>query len=78
MRKIFTAPDYAPIVAMRGGIGLGTMKSKVMRDRLQYLKRKKEGQWGTRTSAPKTSGEDGGGEEFSAWGEWEKSREDLC
>ena len=23
---------------------------------------------GTRTSAPKTSGEDGGGEEFSAWG----------
>ena len=59
---------YAPIVAMRGGIGLGTMKSKVMRDRLQYMKRKKEGQWGTRTSAPKTSGEDGGGEEFSAWG----------
>ena len=43
MRKIFTAPDYAPIVAMRGGIGLGTMKSRVMRDRLQYLKRKKEG-----------------------------------
>ena len=43
MRKIFRAPDYAPIVAMRGGIGLGTMKSRVMRDRLQYLKRKKEG-----------------------------------
>ena len=45
MRKIFRAPDYAPIVAMRGGIGLGTMKSSVMRDRLQYLKRKKEGHW---------------------------------
>ena len=43
MRKIFKAPDYAPIVAMRGGIGLGTMKSRVTRDRLQYLKRKKEG-----------------------------------
>ena len=43
MRKIFRAPDYAPIVAMRGGIGLGTMKSRVMRDRLQYLKRTKEG-----------------------------------
>ena len=76
MKKIFTAPDYAPIVAMRGGIGLGTMKSRVMRDRLQYLKRKKEGQWGTRTSAPKTSGEDGGGE-FSAWGEWENP-EKIC
>ena len=38
MRKIFRAPDYAPIIAMRGGIGLGTMKSRVMRDRLQYLK----------------------------------------
>ena len=33
---------------------------------------------GARTSAPKTSGEDGGGEEFSAWGECGKSREDLC
>ena len=33
---------------------------------------------GTRTSAPKTSGEDGGGEEFSAWREWGKSREDMC
>ena len=33
---------------------------------------------GTRTSAPKTLGEDGGREEFSAWGEWGKSREDLC
>ena len=50
---------------MRGGIGLGTMKSRVMRDRLQYLKRKKED---TRTSASKTSGEDGGGEEIFAWG----------
>ena len=43
MRKIFRAPDYAPIVAMRGGIGIGTMKSRVMRDRLQYLKRKIQG-----------------------------------
>ena len=30
------------IVAMKGGIRLGTVKSRVMRDRLQYLKRKKE------------------------------------
>ena len=36
------------------------------------------GEKGTRTSAPKTLGEDGGGEGFSAWGEWGKSREDLC
>ena len=43
MRKIFRAPDYAPIVAMRGGIGIGTMKSRVMRARLQYLKRKIQG-----------------------------------
>ena len=43
MRKIFRAPDYAPIVAMRGGIGIGTMKRRVMRDRLQYLKRKIQG-----------------------------------
>ena len=43
MRKIFRAPDYAPIVAMRGGIGIGTMKSRVMRDRFQYLKRKIQG-----------------------------------
>ena len=43
MRKIFRAPDYTPIVAMRGEIGLGTMKSRVMKDRLQYLRRKKEG-----------------------------------
>ena len=28
---------------MRGGIGIGTMKSRVMRDRLQYLKRKIQG-----------------------------------
>ena len=33
---------------------------------------------GTRTSALKTLGEDGCGEEFSAWGELGKSREDLC
>ena len=43
IRKIFRAPDYAPIVAMRGGIGIGTMNSRVMRDRLQYLKRKIQG-----------------------------------
>ena len=44
MRKIFRAPDYAPIVAMRGGIGIRTMKSRVMRvHRLQYLKRKIQG-----------------------------------
>ena len=28
---------------MRGGIGIGTMKSRVMRDTLQYLKRKIQG-----------------------------------
>ena len=28
---------------MRGGIGIGTMKSRVMRDGLQYLKRKIQG-----------------------------------
>ena len=43
MRKIFRAPDYAPIVAMRGGIGIRTMKSRVMRDRLHYLQRKIQG-----------------------------------
>ena len=32
---------------------------------------------GTRTSAPKTSGEDGGGEEFSAWGKW-GNPEKIC
>ena len=43
MRKIFRAPEYAPIVAMRGGIGIGTMKSRVIRDRLQYPKKKIQG-----------------------------------
>ena len=66
MRKIFRAPDYAPIVAMRGGIGLGTMKSRVMRDRLQYLKRKKEGH--SNLSAQKLWERTEVGRSFSLWG----------
>ena len=42
MRKIFRAPDYAPIVAMRGGIGIGSMKSKVMRDRYTSILEEKD------------------------------------
>ena len=43
MRKILRDPGYAPIVAVRGEIGIGTMKSRVVRGRLQYLRRKMQG-----------------------------------
>ena len=43
MRKFFRASDYATIVAMMEGIEIGTMKNRVMRDILQYLKRKIQG-----------------------------------
>ena len=39
-RMFLTAPDYAPIVAMRGEIRMGTMKSRVVMGRLQYQRRK--------------------------------------
>ena len=43
MRRMLRAPKYATIAGMRGEIGIGTMKSRVVRGRLQYLRRKMQG-----------------------------------
>lgn len=43
MRRILRAPRYATIAAMRGEIGMGTMKSRIVRGRLQYLRRVMQG-----------------------------------
>ena len=43
MRRMLRAPKYAAIAGMRGEIGIGTMKSRVVRGRLQYLRRKLQG-----------------------------------
>ena len=44
MGKILRAPGYAPIVAIRGEIGMGTMKSRVVRGRHQYTRSKMQGE----------------------------------
>ena len=43
MRRILGAPKYASVAAMRGEIGIGTMKSRMVRGRLQYVRRKIRG-----------------------------------
>lgn len=43
MRRILGAPRYASVAAMRGEIGIGTMKSRMVRGRLQYVRRKMQG-----------------------------------
>ena len=43
MRRMLRAPKYATKVGMRGEIGIGTMKSRVVRGRIQYLRRKMQG-----------------------------------
>ena len=43
LRKILNAPSYACIAAMRGEVGIGTMKSRIARKKLQYLRYIKQG-----------------------------------
>ena len=43
MRRILGAPKYASVAAMRGEIGIGTMKSWMVRGRLQYLRKNMKG-----------------------------------
>lgn len=43
LRRILGAPRYASVAAMRGEVGIGTMKSRIVRGRLQYLRRKIQG-----------------------------------
>ena len=43
LRRILGAPKYASVAAMRGEIGIGTMKSRIVRGRLQYVRRKMQG-----------------------------------
>ena len=43
IRRILGAPKYAAVAAMRGEIGIGTMKSRMVRGRLQYVRRKMKG-----------------------------------
>ena len=43
MRRILRAPKYVAVAAMQGEIGIGTMKSRLVRGRLQYLRRKMQG-----------------------------------
>ena len=43
MRRLLRAPRRAAIAGMRGEIGIGTMKSRVVRGRLQYLRRVLQG-----------------------------------
>ena len=43
MRRMLRAPKYATKVGMRGEIGMGTMKSRIVRGRMQYLRRKMQG-----------------------------------
>lgn len=43
MRRILGAPNYAVIAAMRGEIGMGSMMSRIRRGRLQFIRRKMQG-----------------------------------
>ena len=43
MRRILRAPKYAAVAGIRGELGMGTMKSRIVRARLQYLRRKVQG-----------------------------------
>ena len=44
MRRILKAPKYATIAGMRGEVGIGTMKSRLARGRIQYVRRKIQGE----------------------------------
>jgi len=44
MRRILRAPTYAAVAGLQGEIGIGTMKSRMVRARLQYLRRKMQGE----------------------------------
>ena len=44
MRRMLQAPKYATIAGMRGEIGISTMKSRVARSRIQYVRRKMQGE----------------------------------
>ena len=43
LRRMLGAPRYATIAAMRGEVGIGTMRSRIARGRIQYLRRKVQG-----------------------------------
>ena len=44
MRRMLGAPRNATIAGMRGDIGIGTMRSRIVRGRLQYFRRVKQGE----------------------------------
>ena len=44
LRKMLNAPSYAVVAGLRGEVGIGTMKSRLIRGRLQYVRRKKQGE----------------------------------
>ena len=43
LRRMLGAPRYATVAGMRGEVGIGTMKSRIVRGRIQYLRRKMQG-----------------------------------
>ena len=43
MRKILGAPSYLAVAGMRGEIGIGMMKSRIVRGRLQYVRAIEQG-----------------------------------
>ena len=44
MRRMLGAPRNAAIAGMRGDIGIGTLRSRIARDGLQYFRRVKLGE----------------------------------
>lgn len=44
LRRILGAPRCTTVAGMRGEIGLGTLRSRVVRARLQYTRRKMQGE----------------------------------
>ena len=44
MRRMLQAPRYATIAGMRGEIGISSMKSRIARSRIQYVRRKMQGE----------------------------------
>ena len=43
LRRILKAPRYATLAGMRGEVGIGSMKGRIVRSRLQYLRRSMQG-----------------------------------
>ena len=39
LRRALQAPRFATIVGMKGEVGIGTMKSRIVRAPLQYLRK---------------------------------------